>query len=505
MAALTIVGLGPAGAELLTREAHDVLVAADELHVRTRRHPTLGDPGFPFQGRLRSFDALYRRAGSLEEVYRTIAERLIRLARRRQGVVYAVPGHPTTGERSVRLALALAREAGIPTRVVAGLSFLEPTLAAVGAEPLAEGLQIVDAAALVANHFGVRERRDPFAARTRLIEPTAPALITQLDSKRLAAGVKLVLSEWLPPAHEVALVRGAGGAEQAVRRAPLAELDRLEVDHLSSLHVPALAPLEDVASFEGLRHVVARLRAPGGCPWDREQSHASLKSGLIEEAYEAVEAIDAALESDDWDGLVEELGDLLVNVLLHTQIAAESERFWLEDVLRTVNAKLIRRHPHVFGDLAVAGSAEVLANWERIKRAEKGERPEASRLGEVPVSLPALARAQTIQRRAARAGFAWDDVDGAWAKLDEELAELRAAGTPPERAHELGDVLWMAGVLGTYMNVDAEDALRGTARKFVGRFRALEALVGEADMKELGTARLLELYSRVKDAEPPGA
>jgi tetrapyrrole methylase family protein/MazG family protein len=283
----------------------------------------------------------------------------------------------------------------------------------------------------------------------------------------------------------------------------LVELDRQEVDHLTSLYLPPLAPLDDAGAFEGLRYVTMRLRAEGGCPWDREQTHGSLKSTLIEETYEAVEAIDRGLESGDWSPLVEELGDLAMNLLLHVQIASEAGEFWLDDVIRGINGKLIRRHPHVFGDLELSDSEAVVANWDRIKRAEKQEKPNATRLGEVPVSLPALARAQTIERRARRTGFAWADVSGAWEKLEEELAELRAAETPEHRKEELGDALWMVTTVAQYLGLDAEEALRDATRKFQRRFMAMEGIAASTgeDFATLPLERQLALWQQAKDAE----
>jgi tetrapyrrole methylase family protein/MazG family protein len=510
---LTIVGLGPAGPELLTREAHDLISRADELYVRTRRHPTIA--GLPFHGRLRSFDALYRRGTTLDEVYATIAERLVRLARRPRGVLFAVPGHPLVGERAVGIALERAAAEGVESRVVAGLSFLDAAFGAARLDPIASGLQILDAASLVADHFRADGGRDPFAPRWRWLDPTVGAIVAQVDSPRLASGLKLALLTSYPPDHELLLVRGgypAGGdgsptrpadGSPAATRLPLVELDRADVDHLTTIVVPPLARLDDLGGFETLRHVVARLRAPGGCPWDREQTHESLRRELIEETYEVVDAIDRGARGGDWSGLAEELGDVLMNLMLQIQIAAEGERFWPEDVLRAINAKLIRRHPHVFGDVSVSSTADVLRNWDAIKRAEKGDGDEASRLGDVPSSLPALARAQALQRRARRTGFAWPNADGAWAKVEEELTELRRAGSGGERAEEVGDLLWMVGELANWLGVDAEEALRSATAKFVRRFRAMEKIASERgdSFERLGVERQLELWRAVKDAE----
>jgi tetrapyrrole methylase family protein/MazG family protein len=456
--------------------------------------------GLPFSGRLRSFDGLYRRGRSLDEVYAAIAERLVRLARRPRGVLFAVPGHPLVGERAVALALELAAAQGVETRVVAGLSFLETAFEAARFDPLAAGLQVVDAAAAVADHFAEDGRRTPFPERSRPLDPTLPAVVAQVDSARLASGLKLALLESYPPEHELLLVRGGVGA--AASRLPLVELDRTAVDHLTTVVVPPLARLDDLGGFETLRHVVARLRAPGGCPWDREQTHESLRRELIEESYEVVDAIDRGAGSGP-SSLAEELGDLLMNVMLHVQIAAEGGRFWPEDVLGAINAKLIRRHPHVFGDVAVESTADVLRNWDAIKRAEKGDRPEASRLGEVPSSLPALARAQALQRRARRTGFKWESVAGAWAKVEEELAELRRADHGRGRDEELGDLLWMVAELANWLEVDAEEALRAATGKFARRFRAMERVAAERgdSFEQLGLERQLELWRAVKDAE----
>jgi tetrapyrrole methylase family protein/MazG family protein len=495
---LTIVGLGPAGPELLTRQAHDLIASADELYVRTRHHPTVA--GLPFGGRLRSFDRLYRRGRTLEEVYAGIAERLVRLARRRRGVLFAVPGHPLVGERAVRLALELAAAQGVETRVVAGLSFIDAAFEAARLDPLAAGLQVVDAASLVADHFTADGRRGPFPERSRPLDPTLPAVVAQVDSPRLASGLKLALLESYPPEHELLLVRG--GAGPGALRLPLVELDRVTPDHLTTVLVPPLARLDDLGGFETLRYVVARLRAPGGCPWDREQTHESLRRELIEETYEVVDAIERGA-GGDWSGLAEELGDVLMNLVLHLQIAAEAGRFWPEEVLAAINAKLIRRHPHVFGDVSVSSTADVLRNWDAIKRAEKGGRAGASRLGEVPNSLPALALAQALQRRARRTGFAWASVDAAWNKVEEELAELRRAGGPGEREEELGDLLWMVGELANWLEVDAEQALRRATTKFVRRFQAVERLASQRgdSFEQLGVERQLELWRAVKDAE----
>lgn len=219
--------------------------------------------------------------------------------------------------------------------------------------------------------------------------------------------------------------------------------------------------------FGRLLDIIARLRAPDGCPWDRQQTHLSLKPNLLEECYEALEAID---EGDDRK-LYEELGDILMQVALHSQIGREDGRFSVEDVLRSINTKLVRRHPHVFGDARVSGAADVVANWEAIKREEKGT---SSVLDGLPRGMPALAYSQAMQRRAARVGFDWKEIEGAMDKLGEEVQELRESATHEERVREFGDVLFALVNVARWMSVESEEALLLASRRFYRRFRHME-------------------------------
>jgi tetrapyrrole methylase family protein/MazG family protein len=244
-----------------------------------------------------------------------------------------------------------------------------------------------------------------------------------------------------------------------------------------------------------LVRVMARLRAPGGCPWDREQDHRSLARHLLEEAHEVLDAIDA----NDLDRLREELGDLLLQVVFHAQMAAENGDFDVDDVAEGIVAKLIRRHPHVFADTAVSGAGEVLVNWERIKQEEKGEHPIEH---DIPVTLPALARAAKVQRRAARIGFEWRSEAGAMAKLREEVEELERANTPEEAERELGDVLFAAVSVGRTFGIDAESALRRTTRTFAERYESMLGLARKRglDLEHLTEDELLALFREARTA-----
>jgi tetrapyrrole methylase family protein/MazG family protein len=248
-------------------------------------------------------------------------------------------------------------------------------------------------------------------------------------------------------------------------------------------------------TFNGLRKIIATLRGPDGCPWDRVQTHQSLRPFLLEEASETLEALDDA----DPARLCEELGDLLLEVLLHVQIAEEAGEFGLADVVRGVSEKLVRRHPHVFGDAAAETPEAVVEQWEELKREERGEQ---SALTGIPGTLPALAYSQAMQRRASRAGFAWEQVEQAWAALEEELHELRQAETPEQRREEVGDALFALAGLARWLDVDAEEALHSTCHGFRRLFQRLETTVRERgrELPQMTTAEKLALWEEVKQA-----
>lgn len=237
-----------------------------------------------------------------------------------------------------------------------------------------------------------------------------------------------------------------------------------------------------------LVRVMARLRGPGGCPWDREQTHRSLARHLLEESHEVLEAID----SDDPIRLREELGDLLLQIVFHAEMARQEGTFDLDDVAETIVAKLVRRHPHVFGGVEVSGADEVLVNWERIKAEEKGEQGVEE---DIPATLPALARAAKVQRRAAGWGFDWRTREGAMAKLREEVDELERA-SPDEAEDELGDVLFAAAAVARKLGVDPESALRRTVRRFSDRYEAMLARAREegVDLSALSEDELLARF-----------
>jgi tetrapyrrole methylase family protein/MazG family protein len=474
---ITIVGLGPGGSNLWTEDARRVLASAQELWLRTARHPgleTLRDCG---KTQIHSFDSWYDEASDFTSLYDRIADHIVTLGAREEGIVYAVPGSPMVGEATVPRIRSQAAVAGLPVTIIPGLSFIEPTLAALGLDAL-DGLQIADAAQLATMHHPP-------------LDPDHPALIAQLYSRRQAAQVKLTLMNAYPDDHLVVLVRAAGTDKEQVLKCPLFELDRQpSIDHLVTLYLPAMPHASGLPTFQ---ESIAHLRAPDGCPWDREQTHQSLRPYLLEECHEVL----AALDADDLNALREELGDLLLQIILHAQIATEMGEFQMADVIGKVDAKIRRRHPHVFGDVAVNGIEDVLSNWDAIKRAERAahthSRPEVednaqgrkpaheSILDGVPLAMPALARAQLISQKAVRVGFEWPNLGGVLEKLAEEAREVADAQTPEEREAEIGDLLFVTVNLARWLGVDAESALRSTNERFTRRFHTLEQLARERD------------------------
>lgn len=492
MHSITILGLGPGDPELLTRKAWRVLSEAPLVILRTARHPGVDRLPIGQDGRRsENFDALYDQASDFAALYEQIAAQVVDRAVS-ESVVYAVPGHPLMGESTVTKIIALAKSRDIPVEVIDGLSFLEPMLAALGLDGL-DGLQLHDGIDIARMHHPP-------------LNPDTPALLAQVYSRAVASDVKLTLANQYPDDHPVVLVHGAGTPDAALEHIPLHSIDHSpRIDHLTSLYVP---PLPKSGSFEAFQEVIAHLRAPEGCPWDRKQNHLSLRKYLIEETYEVLEALDA----EDTDSLKDELGDLLLQIVLHSQIAVEYGEFSMADVLENVIAKMIRRHPHVWGTTQADTADQVVLNWEQIKQREKAalkaEHPEseqpASVLDSIPKGLPSLARAEKIHQKAAKAGFDWTSLDDVWAKVHEEIAELRAATDPNDQRSEFGDIFGTLINIARWMDIDADSAMRENNQKFERRFRYVESHAGRP-LKDLSLADMDTLWVQAKRLERESA
>ena len=445
---IQIVGLGPGPFNQLTLGAWQTLRAAPCLLLRTDRHPCVGEvrAGLRDDAVVQSCDDLYEQHAEFDDVYGAIVERLLALAAASETVVYAVPGHPAVGEATTPRIRAAAAEAGIAVEIVDGLSFVEPSFAAVGVDPM-DGSQIVDAMLVARQHHP-------------MVDVNLPLLLAQVYARWLASDVKLTLLNGYPAEHAVTIVQAAGSPQQRLTTLPLAELDHGDhFDHLTSVYVPPLPPH---SSFTALQELVAHLRAPDGCPWDREQTLESLRSDLLDECAELLEAIDAEADGSDQSAAIcEEIGDVLLSAVMLTQIATEEGRFQMGDAVRGVVTKLIRRHPHVFGDVAVDGVDHVLANWDVIKAQEKAEQGVTrGPLDGISPGLPALEKARKLQSKAAKAGL----LDRAALAQSEPAVVALFDGTAGEP--RFGEVLWQIVALAHAHDVSAEDALRSFAVRF---------------------------------------
>jgi tetrapyrrole methylase family protein/MazG family protein len=478
VASITVVGLGPAGPDLLTAETVAALAQIGHRYVRTSRHPAAA-----VVVDATSFDEVYERAATLDEVYEAIVARLLAAAAEHGEIVYAVPGSPLVAERTVELlrATATGRDE-VELRLLPALSYLDLAWAALGVDPLAAGVRLVDGHRFATEAAGER----------------GPLLVAQCDNERVLSDIKLAVDE----GPTVTVLQGLGLAGQSIREVAWDDLDRdVEPDHLTTLWIPVLEPPVG-AELVAFHELVRTLRS--ACPWDREQTHQSLTRHLVEETYEVLDAIERLDPevAETYGELEEELGDLLFQVVFHAVLGAEAGQFTLADVARGIHDKLVSRHPHVFAQGPAAGTAsEVGRTWEQLKTAEKGR---ASLMDGIPSALPSLAYATKVQKKAAAVGFDWDDVHGALPKIAEELDELSAAlTTPSEAREELGDLLFATVNVARHLGVDAETALRAATGKFRSRFEAVERLASARgiDLHDAALSTLDALWDEVKLTE----
>ena len=481
---ITVVGLGPGGLDLVTAGAssamRDARHASTPVFFRTRHHPAAdaliaegaagAEIGAGAEGAAgavdETFDDLYEREPTFGAVYNSIARTLLDTAQRVGRVLYAVPGSPLVAERSVELVLAHAADCGVEIELVPGLSFCDLAWARLGLDPTTAGVRLVDGARFAEQAAGDH----------------GPLLVAQCWSNAVLSAVKLSIEN--PSADQRAIVlHHLGLSDEAIIDVAWEDLDRtVEADHLTSLFVDTLnAPV--AGELVRLAEIVARLRLE--CPWDREQTHQTLVRHLLEETYEAMEAIEALGDSPSGATAEivahaeEELGDVLCQVVFHATLAREEGLFELSDIARTIGDKLVIRHPHVFGDVVAETASDVVTNWERIKRDEKGR---GSLLDGIPAAMPSLARAATIERRLASAGIGW-------------------AGDPAPR--DAGAVLLAVARSIAASGEDPEGVLRQALDRLAQRVNDMERAAATTGLT-LTELALDDRQAWLRDGTPPG-
>jgi len=460
---IEVLGLGAGDLEQLPMGVYKKLLGSSHLFLRTKEHPVVQElekEGMTYS----SFDSVYEKHDQFEAVYEEIVQTLLQKAEH-ETVVYAVPGHPLVAERTVQLLLQYGPENQVEISIGGGQSFIDALFASLKIDPV-EGFQLLDGNAL---HVGQLQLEQHI-------------FISQVYDQFIASNVKLTLMEKLPDDYEVFIVTAAGSKQEVIEKVPLYELDRnVSINNLTSVYVPPVVEEEILyKNFSKLREIIAILRGPDGCPWDKKQTHESLKRYLIEETYEVIEAID----SGDIDHLIEELGDVLLQVMLHAQIGEDDGYFSVDDVIEGLSAKMIRRHPHVFGNAKAENAEEVVQNWQAIKEQEKGKSP-SSLLEGVSKSQPNLLRAYELQKKAAKVGFDWQEITPALEKVKEELdefiQELDGTDDGLELAKkEFGDLLFAFVNVARFLNIHPEEALFETNEKFIRRFQYVEERVKES-------------------------
>jgi len=472
--AITVVSLGPGDPGLMTLQTADALRAARQLVLRTGQHGVaawLQEQNIPFT----TLDSLYDEYWDFDELHAAMAARLWQMAAAAP-LTYAVMDATTDGSIS---ALVSAQPAEARLTRLPGLSMADAHLCALPeGDAHSAGLRVIPA----------------MDCPTAQHDPRLPLLITEIDSPVLAGMVKLWLTDLYDDEMNVTFLPSTLKGHRKATHIPVMELDRQRVyDHTVALYIPAVPmSARKRFCFADLLEILDVLRGDNGCPWDREQTHESLRKYLIEEAYEATGAIDEG----DVDHLADELGDVLLQVVFHANVGKSHGDFTISDVTTNICRKMIYRHAHIFGTDDCKTAEEVSRNWEKLKKAEKGLTTQASVLADVSKGLPALMRAHKVQKKAANVGFDWDTALEALPKIHEEAEEVRAeldAGRDP--AEELGDLLFSCVNVSRLCGLDAEELLKNATNKFISRFTAMENLINSAGKSLEGlTLREMDVY-----------
>jgi tetrapyrrole methylase family protein / MazG family protein len=460
---IEIIGLGAGDLDQLPLGVYKRLRGNNRLFLRTKEHPVVQELEKEAV-QYTSFDDIYEANDQFEVVYEKICFQLLEEAKK-SPIVYAVPGHPLVAERTVQLLLESQEKGEVEIEIGGGQSFIDALFQALRIDPV-EGFQLLDGTSLKKEQLQIQQHM----------------IISQVYDSFVASEVKLTLMDLLPDDYIVTIVTAAGSQSETLKEVKLYELDReVTLNNLTSLYVP---PATDEfilrKQFSKLREIIATLRGPNGCPWDKKQTHESLKKYLIEESFEVIDAIN---RGDD-DDLIEELGDVLLQVMLHAQIGEDNGFFTIDDVIEGLSNKMVRRHPHVFGNELAENADEVVTLWNEIKLKEKGE-PEGSLLDSVGFEIPNLIRAYELQKKAAKVGFDWETITPALEKVQEEIKELeveieKGINNQNELKDEFGDILFALVNVARFLKLQPEEALFGANEKFKRRFHFIENCVSKS-------------------------
>ncbi len=459
MGKIYILGLGPGDVDSLTIGVVNRVKSGDKNYLRTENHPTVEY----FKNNnisYKSYDYVYEKEEQFIDVYQYIVDDLIERAKEYKVINYLVPGSPLVAEKTVEILLKKEEE-NLEIEILTGMSFIEPVIQLVGRDPV-EGLKIIDGV-----EFSFSD-----------IDINVDCIVTQVYNMRVASNIKLILSEVYGDEYEVYLINSAGvKGQEEILPTPIYDLDRIgKIGCLTSIFIPRVDKIsKKIYSIADIIDTMEILRSDKGCPWDREQTHKSIRECVIEEAYEVVDAIDR----EDRDGLIEELGDLLLQIIFHSQIALEEGEFNLYNITTELNKKLIYRHPHVFNEKKVENSSEIVYNWNKLKFKDRKVPTYTDILKDMP-KLPSLMRSFKVQERASQVGFDWDNVDGALDKIKEEYYEViesidnSEGGDVEKIEEELGDLLFAVVNASRFLCVNPEVALNKAVNKFIKRFEFIE-------------------------------
>jgi len=485
MKKINVIGLGCGNIESLTLGAVEKIKSGNKNILRTKNHPTV-EYFYENKVDFTSMDYIYETEDNFDDVYDKIVSALFYELEYNDEINYIVPGHPMVAEKTVSILLQRASLKSVEINIVPSESFIEPLLASLKIDPI-DGIKIIDALELKTTHIDINFNH----------------IICQVYNMRVASEVKLILSEIYGDEYDVSLVHYAGvKGKELIEKIKVMEIDKSKnIGALTSLVVLKVDKEKNpIYDFNDLVNIVAQLRSKNGCPWDRAQDHFTLRENLIEESYEVIEAI----EEEDYDHLAEELGDLILQVLLHTQIAYENGYFTLIDVTSSLANKLITRHPHIFLKKTLVNTEKVVYNWNMIKYGSRSIDTLSGRMENIP-RLPALLRSKKIQNLASEIGFDWIDIEGPIKKVLEEYNELLELIENGEKntlkyEDELGDLLFSVVNLARFLKVNPEIALHKATDKFISRFRVVEELAKEKDrnLLEMNIQELDELWDQAK-------